>query len=481
MLLIIWQVYRRQFIEIIEKTLSDSAAMRQLCITGHIFGKKSHFPGKHETRAILPLGAMLSLFDALINVLLAPIVNDLTPKDSRIFFGAPPKTQPLQLMHTCHLVIEKGMDRKSQACIAQGDIKKFYDRLRCTMIAEFLCMKGVDPGLIGAILRFHTCPQLFLVADSARFEIIGRSRGVLTGARSAVTLGRIPVEDSFSKCLESWGDFGFDLGSHKLCAVAWVDNIFNFGPSSLQATSIIDKLERELRVNWELELADDSKIFMVCKGNPDADLVLPGWTSTTCFRGLGHIISNDGATEDCWRNARDAMWGSFWANSAAVLNSKDVGSKLRLLNRVTRPKLDYVCSRWPFTRKRADALDHTQRRMTGLCLNLKRSSDQSAESYFSQRDQLVGSPVRKEGRWSHRWCNLLLTWQDHILRDRNKDDLPGPIYRVQDSLWLQAQRLPFVSATRSLLAGGTGTRLLAEAPKARWEESTDRALDFVQR
>ena len=85
---------------------------------------------------------MLSLFDALINVLLAPIVNDLTPKDSRIFFGARPKTQPLQLMHTCHLVIEKGMDRKSQGCIAQGDIKKFYDRLRCTMIAEFLFVLG---------------------------------------------------------------------------------------------------------------------------------------------------------------------------------------------------------------------------------------------------------------------------------------------------------------------------------------------------
>ena len=38
--------------------------------------------------------------------------------------------QVLDITFPANLVIEKGMDLHSRACIAQADIKKFYDNLR---------------------------------------------------------------------------------------------------------------------------------------------------------------------------------------------------------------------------------------------------------------------------------------------------------------------------------------------------------------
>ena len=455
--------------------------MQKLFIYGRIFGKNSQQPRKDETRAILPLGAVLSLMDAILTILLTPVANSLASADSRIFLGALPKAQPLQIMHTCHLVIEKGMDRKFEGCLGQADIKKFFDRLRCTVPADNLSNHGVDLGVIGAFLRFHTCTRLFLSIDCACFEVEGRCTGVLTGSRSSVVLSRLPVQDAFNKCLETWSDLGFELEHTRLCACSWIDNIFSFGPNPAHCTTILNGLEAVLKSDWDLRFSGDSKSFMVCKGHPDTGTAIGGWKETYSFKGLGHLISNDGSADTCWQSVRVSMWVSFRSNSGAFINRRDVSAKITLLNRVTRPKLEFTCTRWPSTRKLAEAIDHTQRRMLALCLSLRRSAGQTDSQYFRQRDQLVGALIKTHGRWSHTWCNQLLNWYDHLKRDRNSSDLPGPVFSVQDTHWLQMMRIPFVSSTRSLFAGGTGTRLLAEAPKIRWEDSTDRALEWLQR
>ena len=455
--------------------------MRGLITTGRAFGKKSTLPKRDQTRAILPLGALLGLLDSILNQMLIPIADELTPKDPRIYFGARPKTQPLQLMHTCHLVIEKGMDRHSHGSVSQGDIEKFYDRLRYTILAEFLCHSGADLALVGAVLRLHACTSVILLVEDCSLQIVGRTRGVLTGSRSSVTLGRLPVEDCFNRCLPKWEQSGFNVGTHSICAGAWVDNIFGFDSGGRKSTTIVDQIDEELQLNWELRLSPDSKSYMVCKGHPEEEQeVIDGWSRTLAFEALGHIISNDGSTEECWKNTLDSLWSSFYANSAAVLDGKNLRAKLRLLSRVTRPKLDFVCTRWPYTRKRAEAINHTQMRMTALCLGIKRNSEEPPERYFKRRAEQAGRVMREEGLWSHRYCEALLNWEDHLRRDRNREDWPAPAYFCQDSLWLQAQRLPWVCATRSLFGGATNTRALAVAPKARWEESTHKALAYLQ-
>ena len=479
-LLAIHHAYPYEFKCVLSRSLASAEAMRGLSISGRVFGKKSTVPKRDQTRAILPLSALLSMCDSLLNVLLTPIADQLTPADPRIYFGARPKTQPLQLMHTCQLVIEKGMDRRSMGSISQGDIEKFYDRIRYTIIAEYLCHNGADIALVGAVLRFHACTSVILCLGDDSLQISNRTRGVLTGARSSVTLGRLPVQDCFSRCLPKWEHTGFDVGDHSICAGAWVDNIFGFGSCGSQSTSIIDQFEDELQLNWDLRLSPDSKVFVECKGHPHEDDEIAGWARTKHFEALGHIVSHDGCTETCWKSTLNSLWASFYANSAAVLDAKNLTAKLRLLNRVTRPKLDYVCSRWPYTRKLAEAINHTQMRMTALCIGLRRNAGESRDGFFRKRAEQARRVMKQEGLWSHRYCNALLNWEDHLRRERNRADWPSPLFHCQDSFWLQAQRLPWVCAARSIFGGGTGTRTLAIAPKARWEESTDKALAFLQ-
>ena len=469
------------FISILVSSLSCVDDMARFKICGKIFGKKSATPKEDATRAILPLRAFLSICDATINFFLLPIVDARTPKHGGVFFGARPKTQPLQVMHTCQLVVEKGLDRKSAGCIAQGDIAKFYDRIRCSQIADWLFNAGANPALVGAVLRLHCVTQVHLYASEASFQIHGRTRGVLTGSRSSVTIGRIPVEDAVSKCSECWTDVGFKADNFHLIIATWVDNLFGFGPNAKAATQIIEDVEHRLNEDWGLHLSRDSKSYLVCKGHPDRGVEIDGWDEVQDFKGLGHIISADSSTTVCWQEARDAAWTSFWRNSGAILNKRDTNGSLSLLKKVTRPRLEFVWTRWPFIRTRAEALDFTQRKMTALCLRVPKDPNESSDRYFRRRADLVGRTCKQQGRWSQEWATALLNWSDHLERERNQRDWPSVLYHTQDMTWLQNLRAAFVSSFRTLWGGGTGTRLLAEAPKQRWDASLDAALQWAQR
>ena len=220
---------------------------------------------------------------------------------------------------------------------------------------------------------------------------------------------------------------------------------------------------------------------MICKGHADISTVFPGWVIVQHFPALGHYISNNGASDHCWQETRDSLCRSFWSNCGGVLDKGDVTAKLRLLKRTALPRLQFVCPRWAFTATRARALDHTQRKMIMIILATKKQSGEDSDRFFRRRDLEAGRVARREGLWSHDWVNKLLSWSDHLARPRNALNPVARLYKEQDSAWLQLQRLQFVSAARSLFAGGTGTRLLAQPPAARWECSLHSALDWIQR
>ena len=127
-------------------------------------------------------------------------------------------------------------------------------------MAEWLCHHDCDLALIGAIVRFHSCVRLQLQFEGGMVQICTRSRGVLTGSRSSVTLGRVPVEDTISRCLPLWSNAGFKLDAGAMIIGTWVDNFVGFGSDSTGSTQVVDDFDRELRLNWDFRVADDSKI-----------------------------------------------------------------------------------------------------------------------------------------------------------------------------------------------------------------------------
>ena len=69
------------------------------------------------------------------------------------YIGGGKKTQPLEIAHALQLVIDKGPDCCSQACISQMDIANDFDSLPTVEIRDFLLDEGCDPLLIAVAIR----------------------------------------------------------------------------------------------------------------------------------------------------------------------------------------------------------------------------------------------------------------------------------------------------------------------------------------
>ena len=197
---------------------------------------------------------------------------------------------------------------------------------------------------------------------------------------------------------------------------------------------------------------------------------------------LGHLISDDSSPESCFQATLDAAWRAFFANCGKGLLGKgrrSVESRLRLLNRACLPIVLFRCPRWPFTTKRAQRLDRAQCQMLLKILAVPKHAGEDRQSYNSRCNAQTGLIIKKHGKWSEFWATYLLNWHDHLVRPSNSSSFAAQLFHIQDDSWLQSLRAPFVSLHRSIWGGRTETRALAEAPKRRWETSTDAAIDWL--
>ena len=121
-----------------------------------------------------------------------------------------------------------------RAGLAQADIATYYDSINALRIARWIEDKSSTEGIFwsSAFLRLQLLPQVRLTAgDSCSISIHNRTLGTLTGSRSAVAAGRIPVETTACKLAESWKAYGGATDTAVISFASWVDNIYTFGSS----------------------------------------------------------------------------------------------------------------------------------------------------------------------------------------------------------------------------------------------------------
>ena len=250
--------------------LCSAQQMGKMAVDGRLYGKHSAVTAPEETRAILPLGATLRVCDCLLNSLLPPIIDIMFPRPNpAVFAGARKFTQPLDISHAAHLTIEKGLDRHSNACVAQADILKFYDQVRLTIRCTYLAGKMVHGCLLGGLLRLHLCTKIMLNISDFNFQACQRTCGISTGSRTAVALRRIPLEDILSRRAYLWSKLGFRLANSHITIATWVDNIFAFAASPAGAIHMLKDIEQKLNQTWKLSYGASSLKYLTCKGHPD--------------------------------------------------------------------------------------------------------------------------------------------------------------------------------------------------------------------
>ena len=96
-------------------------------------------------------------------------------------------------------------------------------------------------------LRLQMLPKVRLSAGGTCTVLLEcRTTGTLTGSRSAVAAGRIPVETVACDLAEEWTTFGVQTDTATVMFASWVDNYFAFVSSLSNAIAIAESFEEEL-------------------------------------------------------------------------------------------------------------------------------------------------------------------------------------------------------------------------------------------
>ena len=105
---------------------------------------------------------MLSLADSLLPNRLLLFVDSILKPGNNMFLGGLHGTQCLDISTAAHLVVEKGLDIKSQAAIAQADMEKYYYHLNPVAIARYLISRGCDVSLACSCVKAQMLPSVTL-------------------------------------------------------------------------------------------------------------------------------------------------------------------------------------------------------------------------------------------------------------------------------------------------------------------------------
>ena len=89
-----------------------------------------------------------------------------------------------------------------------------------------------------------------------------RSVGTLTGTRTDVAAGRIPVESVVCALASSWRAHCVKTDMGCVIFASWVDNYYSFGNSLYDAIHIAETFEEALLRDWNLHIKAASRSVM---------------------------------------------------------------------------------------------------------------------------------------------------------------------------------------------------------------------------
>ena len=368
----------------------------------------------------------------------------------------------------------------SRGCVAQADIRTFYDALPVLAIIDRLRSEGFDDAELSALIRHQMCVQILVswsAAHTPSLPIPNRSCGGLTGSRCAGFLGRCPLELIARERSCQWKPWSFAMGGHVAALAVWVDNCYAFSNTVHGATSILNDLEEQLLGHWHLSFKDGSKSVICAKGgdvgegstdedDEDDDTT---WPRTDAFNCLGHVLTPTGSVAQCFYATKRLCWNAYFLNfSNKMARRIPISHKLALLKRAILPIIAYRCTRWPFQQKFAKELDMLQNKMVAVMTREPRYPEEELASYLRRRNQMASRLASKLGRWSHVWARRVVAWHDHLNRLRNAHTLVARVFHWHGAAWLRERRLEHGSIAT---AGRTRTRLPFSMPvHQRWEE-----------
>lgn len=428
-------------------------------------GKGTHEPEPSEVRAIVPMPVMIGLVDALLAHTIHVFLDGIQLPDQVLVAGRK-GVQLLDIVMSAQLVIEKGLDARSQGAVAQSDIKGYYDTLCPLRVAQWLTARGLPEAVALAFLRLHTLPACYGELCGVPVELAGRTRGMWTGSRTAVAAGRVPIIDLVLQRCGAWTTHGFGIEGPCLTFAAYVDNLVAYSWSAGGARAILNDAEAHLAVRWGLSIKPTSREFLQPRGADPAPA--DGWATGPTMLLLGCLLQSSGAVDQCVNRclgkARGATFGTVRRRGFARLPQ---AIQWRLVRAAGGPRVLWAAARWPWSQATARLLDAAQRRMAVACTHARRGPREEPAAFVRRRAHEVSRLIGPNGRWSRMHGQRVLRWNSHLARAPNSGTWPALLLQWRGRAWLQARRVEL----GSLPSGGrTGTRVAPGGVATRWHD-----------
>ena len=343
------------------------------------------------------------------------------------------------------------------------------------MIARWIERHSNGEGMFwaSAFLRLQMLPKVRLTAGgSCSFLLDCRTLGTLTGSRSAVAAGRVPVESTACKLAESWKPLGVCTDSAAVTFASWVDNYYTFGSSVSNAIRIAESFENELLREWRLKIKPTSRSVIGLDAQSDNEACRQKWPMHEEVEILGHIVAANCSPWPCFRRTERKMWAAYWGNCVGKqARALPLQQQCRMLNRCVQPILNFRNSRWPWTAGIADAQSRVQKRMLSHFLVVERWPCETLEVFYRRRMRSAANLAHRLGDWGTQHAVRVCNWAEHLERPHNHNSLAAILFKWHGASWLQNRRLnPDVGG-----ALRPGTRSSSGFLHARWDEALNKA------
>jgi hypothetical protein len=260
--------------------------------------------------------------------------------------------------------------------------------------------------------------------------IVCRTKGLLTGSRSAALLAMVPLLDACEaiskellldslplapkECcqlfhpsveppadawqhyfpetgdrLEPEPDWGSepDLGKH-LGMLAWAYNIFTFGVTPEASTVRMQCIAHFLQTTWGFLLKEDSKEVLLPRGHPVVALP-PDFKQVLVMDALGHRIASDGNCAPCVAKSLHGSWQAYCRNFGKLTRGFTAHSRCQLFSRVVAPCMHFRYPRWTWTKCLAATLRRQQSRMLGPLLKMLKLPTESWQAFWVRRQVVL--------------------------------------------------------------------------------------------
>jgi hypothetical protein len=361
--------------ELLDKMMSGAMETGGLALEGFVKGKGKASCQTDRMRAVVPMPVLLAMLDSILAERLRVFV-EMLPLPPHICVGGGGGVQLGDIAHGCAMILEKSMDDMSQGVVIQADVEKYYDQLPLWKCLDALALRGLDARTAAACVRLHWQSAVHLCALGSQVAIRPRSRGALTGSRSAVMLGKVPVETAVARLASAWvaKKWAWGLDGDTVSSAIYVDNVWLFSRTSGAALCMMKELQSELMEEWALKFKEESKEIMVARGNETETYHDEEWKGVSVMKVLGLFVSNDGATaKSVGATLLDEQRMGWGAASQVAKASIPWRRREKFLASMTEGLLNSRWHMWSPSLALSAKLDRVQRKLWSVALGIQRS------------------------------------------------------------------------------------------------------------